>query len=126
MVNVLSGSSINSCGYHVSISYTHKYSIGDTWYQQLPKIKDNPGQPRSRRPGSIQLAKVPSAYRQVMSPAAALEATRAGTSPRQTRQTPPTFRSRSSSPAPAFPSPRHSPTRLSPPPLPPTPPPPRP
>ena len=58
----------------------HHYRLfGLLWYQQLPKIADNLRQQRSRRPGSVQPASVPSAFRQVISPGHVRESTRAGT-----------------------------------------------
>src|SRR2546422_9817432 len=36
--------------------------IETTWCQQLPKFSDQPGQQRSRRPGSVQPASVPQAH----------------------------------------------------------------
>ena len=52
-----------------------------TWYQQLPKIADNLSQQRSRRPGSVRPASVPSSFRQVISPGVASQANQAGTWP---------------------------------------------
>src|SRR5215469_137561 len=53
------------------------------WCHQLPRFFAKPRQPRSRRPGSVRLASVPSAFRQVSSPGHVRERTRAGTCPRQ-------------------------------------------
>jgi hypothetical protein len=49
---------------------SHYYPSDAMWCQQFPKIRDDPGQQRSRRPGSVRLAKVPPAYRQVIEPGA--------------------------------------------------------
>src|SRR6266699_4571395 len=61
------------------------------WCQQLPKFFDKSRQPRSRRPGSVRLASVPSAFRQVSSPGHLRESTRAGTCPRWTNDSPTTL-----------------------------------
>src|SRR5260221_8407115 len=63
-----------------------------TWCQQLPKIIDNPGQQRARRPGSVRPARVPSAFGQVSSPGHVRESTRAGTCPLGTSDSPTTLR----------------------------------
>jgi NAD(P)-binding Rossmann-like domain len=51
------------------------------WCHQLPKIVDNSRQLRSRRPGSVRRASVPTAFRHVISPGVAREVSRVGTSP---------------------------------------------
>ncbi len=62
-----------------------------TWCQQLPKIVNNLRQPRSRRPGSVQPASVPSAFQQVIDPGHVRESTRAGTCPHWTNDSPTTL-----------------------------------
>ena len=57
----------------------HYRLFGLLWCQQLPNIRDNPGQQRARRPGSVQPASVPSAFQQVISPGHVRQSTRAGT-----------------------------------------------
>ena len=54
------------------------------WCQQLPKL----GQQRSRRPGSVRPASVPSAFQQVISPGRVRGRTRAGTCPREDQRKP--------------------------------------
>jgi hypothetical protein len=63
---------------------------------------DHTGQPRSRRPGEVQPASVPSVFRQVISPGAVLKSTRVGTCPRWTNASPTTLRACSSARGPGL------------------------
>jgi hypothetical protein len=62
-----------------------------SWCQQLPKLSDNLRQQRSRRPGSVRPARVPSAFGQVSSPGHVHKSTRAGTCPCWTSDSPTTL-----------------------------------
>src|SRR6266699_5444607 len=83
------------------------------WCQQLPKFFDKSRQPCSRRPGSVRLASVPSAFRQVSSPGYVREGTRAGTCPLRTNDSPTTLRACSSARGPGL-LPRGVPPQASP------------
>jgi len=61
------------------------------WYQRLPNLWTNLDNARSRRPGSVQPASVPSAFQQVISPGHVRESTRVGTCPRWTSDSPTTL-----------------------------------
>jgi hypothetical protein len=51
-------------------SPSHSYPSDAMWCHPRPKIRDDPGQQCSHRPGSVQLDKVPPAYQQVIEPGA--------------------------------------------------------
>ena len=67
--------------YNRGCAFSLLWACSTPWCQQLSKIEDNFRQARSRRPGSVRRASVPSAFRHVSSPGVARKVSRVGTSP---------------------------------------------
>jgi len=85
-------------------SPSHSYPSDAMWCHLRPKIRDDPGQQCSHRPGSVQLAKVPATCRQVSAAGDALEVMRVGTSPLRANASPATLRVCSLADGPGIPS----------------------
>jgi hypothetical protein len=62
------------------------------WCHQLSGLSGKPRQRRSRRPGSVRRARVPSAFGYISSPGHVREGTRAGTCPLRSNESPTTLR----------------------------------